>query len=121
MDQSCQQVLKQIDRMFKAGIKKFPECTKLRMSYGFFQLEQIHNNERAYEEFTHSSRLDTSFQQQFNIYRFKKIIRENLESREGSDADLIEMIRYENSVSLLEEGMILSAKLHKEFWTELKE
>jgi len=64
--------------MFKNGIKKFPDCTKLRMSYAFFQLEHIKNKERAYEEFTSASKLDPSFQQQFNIYRFKKIIRENL-------------------------------------------
>ena len=48
MDYSCQQVLKQVDRMFKSGIKKFPDCTKLRMSYGFFQLEHIRNKEKAY-------------------------------------------------------------------------
>lgn len=75
MDYSCQQVLKQVERMFKSGIKKFPDCTKLRMSYGFFQLEHMRNKEKAYEEFANSSKLDLSFQQQFNIYRFKKIIR----------------------------------------------
>lgn len=72
------------------------------MSYGFFQLEHMRNKEKAFEEFVNSSKLDPSFQQQFNIYRFKKIIRENLENREGSDADLIETIRFENYVSLLE-------------------
>lgn len=67
-----------------------------------------------------ASKLETTFQQQFNIYRFKKIIRENLEDREESDTDLIETIRFENHVSLLEEGMLRSAKLQKEFWSELK-
>ncbi len=33
----------------------------------------------------------------------------------------METIRLDNHVSLLEEAMILSAKLHKDFWTELKE
>lgn len=75
MEYSCQQVLKQVDLMFKSGIKKFPNCTKLRLSYAFFQLEQLKNKERAYEEFTNSAQLDPSFQQQFSIYRFKKIIR----------------------------------------------
>jgi protein involved in temperature-dependent protein secretion len=78
MDQGCQQVLKQVERMFKAGVKKFPQCTKLRISFAFFQLEHLKNKEKAYEEFSAASKLDPSFQQQFNIYRFKKIIRENL-------------------------------------------
>ena len=47
MAHSCQQVLKQVHRMFKAGIKKFPDCTKLRMSHAFFQLEQLKNKETA--------------------------------------------------------------------------
>lgn len=49
MDYSCQQMLKQIERMFRSGIKKFPECTKLRISFAFFQLEHLRNKERAYE------------------------------------------------------------------------
>jgi hypothetical protein len=68
--------------MFKTGIKKFPECTKLRLSFAFFHLEHMHNKKRAYEEFTESFNLDPSFEQQFNIYRFKKIIKENLEDRQ---------------------------------------
>ena len=48
MEQSCQMVFKQMERMFKGGVKKFPECTKLRVSYAFFQLEQMRNKERAY-------------------------------------------------------------------------
>jgi hypothetical protein len=121
MEQNCQMVFRQMERMFRAGVKKFPECTKLRLSYAFFQLEQMHNKEKAYEEFSAAARLETTFQQQFTIYRFKKIIRENLEERQEADSDLIETIRYENYVSLLEEAMVKSAKLQKEFWTELKE
>lgn len=121
MDYNCGQVLKQVERMFKSGIKKFPDCTKLRMSFSFFQLEHLHNKEKAYEQFTGATKLDPSFQQQFNIYRFKKIIRENLQDREETETDLVETIRFDNHVSLLEESMILSAKLHKQFWNELKE
>lgn len=41
-------MLKQVERMFKAGVKKFPECTKLRMSFAFFHLEHLKNKEKAY-------------------------------------------------------------------------
>ena len=44
-----------------------------------------------------------------------------MEEGDENDADLVETIRFENHVSLLEEAMLVSAKLHKEFWTELKE
>jgi hypothetical protein len=57
MEQSCQMVFKQMERMFRAGVKKFPECTRLRVSYAFFQLEQMRNKEKAYEEFSAASKL----------------------------------------------------------------
>lgn len=38
MDSLCEQLLLQIDRMFTAGLKKFPDCTKLRLSFAFFYL-----------------------------------------------------------------------------------
>lgn len=107
--------------MYKTGIKKFPECTNLRISYAFFHLERTKNKDKAYEEFAQASKTDPSFEQQFNIYRFRKIIRENLEDKEENNSDLIEMIRFDNHVSLCEEAMMKSAKLHKDFWTELKE
>lgn len=31
------------------------------------------------------------------------------------------MIRFDNHISLCEEAMLMSARLHKEFWAELKE
>jgi hypothetical protein len=101
MDFMCSQLLKQIDRMYKAGLKKFPDCTKLRLSYAFFYLEQMQNKKKAFEEFSETSQLEPSFDQQFNIYRFKKIIRENLEDRSENESDLVETIRFDNHVSLL--------------------
>lgn len=43
------------------------------------------------------------------------------EEDEENNTDLIEIIRFDNHVSLCEEAMLLSSRLHKEFWTELRE
>jgi hypothetical protein len=113
-----------IERMYKLGIKKYPDCTKLRLSFAFFQLERLKNKNRAYEEFSLALKTNPTFEEEFIIYRFKKIIRENLEEEnevEGNKTDLIEIIRFENHISLCEHAMIRSARLHKDFWTELKE
>lgn len=42
-------LLKKIEKMYKSGIKKFPYCTQLRLSYAFFNLERINNRNKAYE------------------------------------------------------------------------
>ena len=89
----------QVERMFLQGIKKYPECTKLRLSFAFFLMEKVKDNKRAYAQFTIAGDTDPSFGEQFIIYRFKKIIRENLESKDR-DADLIDIIRLDNYISL---------------------
>ena len=49
MESMCGQLIKKIDRMYRTGLKKFPESTKLRLSYAFFHLEQMQNKKKAYE------------------------------------------------------------------------
>jgi hypothetical protein len=64
--------------MYKLGVKKYPDCTKLRLSFAFFQLERLKNKNKAYEEFSLALKTNPTFEEEFIIYRFKKIIRENL-------------------------------------------
>lgn len=117
-----EKLLKQLERMYKLGIKKYPTCTRLRLSFAFFQLERLKNKNKAYEELTYAQKTDPTFEEEFIIYRFKKIIRENLENAgEDNTTDLIELIRFDNHISLCEEAMLQVARLHKEFWTQLKE
>lgn len=121
MDENCKLLVIQIERMYRQGIKKFPGCTKLHISFAFFYMERLHQNARAYEEFVMAERASPSFVEEFIIYRFKKIIKDNLEENKEEENDLIEVIRFDNHVSLCEEAMVQSAKLHKEFWSELSE
>jgi hypothetical protein len=81
-------------------------------------MEKMNNTKKSYEQFTKALKTDPSFGEQFIIYRFRKIIRENLEAKaeNGDKADLIDMIRFDNYISLCEEAMLLSARLHKDFW-----
>ena len=86
--------------MYKQGIKKFPNCTKLHISFALFYMERLHLNAKAYEEFVTAEKASPSFVDQFVIYRFKKIIKENLEENKEEENDLIEVIRFDNHVSL---------------------
>lgn len=61
--------------MYKEGVKKYPNCTKLRLSFAFFYMEKLQSNNKAYEEFSIAQDTEPSFGEQFIIYRFKKIIR----------------------------------------------
>jgi hypothetical protein len=48
MEDNCVQLLKQLERMYKIGIKKYPESTKLRISFAFFHLERTKNKNKAF-------------------------------------------------------------------------
>lgn len=65
--------------MFDYGIKKYPECTKLRLAFAFFYMEKYDNTVKAYENFSGAQKTEPSFGEQFIIYRFMKIISEKLE------------------------------------------
>ena len=43
-----EKLLRQLERMYKLGIKKYPTCTRLRLSFAFFQLERVKNKNKAY-------------------------------------------------------------------------
>ena len=75
LNDGCKMLIKQIERMYKTGIKKYPHCTKLCLSFAFFRLEKIKNKNKAYEDFTYALKTDPAFEEEFIIYRFKKIIK----------------------------------------------
>ena len=89
MDENCKLLIVQLERMYKQGIKKFPNCTKLHISFAFFYMEQLKQNAKAYEEFVKAEKASPSFIEEFIIYRFKKIIKEKLEESKEEESDLI--------------------------------
>ena len=62
MEETCQNLIKEIDRMFQNGLKKFPTCTKLRISYAFFLMERFKNKrEKSYLQFKIAEKTKPAF------------------------------------------------------------
>lgn len=96
-------LLKLIESLFKFGVKKYPQCTKLHLTFAFFYMEKLEKKSKAFEQFTRAINTNPSFGEQFIIYRFRKIITEKLEeNQEENDTDLIDLIRFDNYISLCE-------------------
>ena len=79
------------------------------------------NKNKAYEQLMLAEKGKPAFYEQFIIYRYQKIIKDNLDEAEESNADIVSLIAFDNHIQLCEEFMKLSANLHKEFWAELRE
>lgn len=113
-------MLTELDRMFLNGLKKFPNCTRLRLSYAFFLQERMKNKNKALEQLILAQKGKPAFYEQFIIYRYTKLLRE-FQGENNDNSDIVSVIALQNHMGLLEEYMKLSANLHKEFWAELKE
>ncbi|EGR30840.1 PAS domain S-box family protein [Ichthyophthirius multifiliis] len=125
MDDICNNLIKEIDRIYQNGLKKFPTCTKLRISYAFFLMERFQNKrEKCFQQLKIAEKTKPSFDEQFIIYRYKKILEENLDQigeNEENENDIVKLIAFDSHIQQCEEYMKLSAQMHKEFWAELKE
>lgn len=62
--------------MFRMAIQKFPNSGSLRILYAFFLIENLGKKEEALQELTYAESLKPTFQEQFIIFRHKKLIEE---------------------------------------------
>ncbi len=74
-----------IYRLYFYGTKKFKFYVKLRISYAFFLLERLKDKKKALEQLSIAYNQNPSFDEEFLIYRFKRIIEENLNSMEEKE------------------------------------
>lgn len=91
-------LLQHAEALYQTGISKFPNCTSLRISYAFFLLERLNKKQQANLELVNAEKYAPKFDEQFIIYRYKKLIEEN--SSEGSEhdenLDVVSNIAYKN-------------------------
>jgi hypothetical protein len=84
--------------LFQNGISRFPNCSYLRIFYSLFLLDKMKNKRQALIELTNAGMYNPRFDEQFIIYRYKKIIEESsseIEEGEGN-MDIVSNIAYQN-------------------------
>jgi len=88
--------------IFQLGISKFPYCTSLRMSYAFFLVERLDNRVKSLMELKTAENYSPSFEEQFIIYRLKKLFEEQQsgesvdEEDDSENLDIVSNIAYKN-------------------------
>jgi len=111
-------------KMYSQGIKKFPNNTSLRIAYAFFLLEKMQSKQQALQELTSAEQNKPPFDEQFVIFRYKKIIEDEIaESQaEGQGGlDVVSESAFQNHMRQLQANIEKSALLHMEFWSQLSE
>ena len=91
-------LMQHAEPLYQSGISKFPNCTSLRISYAFFLLERLNKKQQANIELVNAEKYSPKFDEQFIIYRYKKLIEE--QSTEVGEAeenlDVVSNIAYKN-------------------------
>ncbi len=91
-------LLQHAEALYQNEISKFPNCTSLRISYAFFLLERLNKKQQANIELINAEKYLPKFEEQFIIYRYKKILEE--QSSEVGDSeenlDVVSSIAYKN-------------------------
>ncbi len=91
-------LLQHAESLYQIGISKFPNCTSLRISYASFLLERLKKKQQANVELSNAEKYSLKFDEQFIVYRYKKLIEEN--STEGEEQnenlDVVSNIAYKN-------------------------
>ncbi|KAL4452981.1 hypothetical protein ABPG73_000907 [Tetrahymena malaccensis] len=126
IEEVIKNLIRELGRFYQNGLRKFPTCTKLRLSYAFFLLERLKKKEDALAQFKISLTTKPTFDEQFIIYRYIEMISQSSEEVEDEEedeeeTDVVKKIEFESHLSQFEEYVKLAAIKHKEFWANLKE
>lgn len=131
-DSNEQLLLEHARNMYKVGISKFPTCTSLKIQFSFF-LMGIRKKNEAINELVTASHYNPPFDEQFIIFRYKKMAEDYGDAALSGDShggggnaggggmDVIAKFAYESSLRLCSQHIERSAALHLEFWNALRE
>jgi hypothetical protein len=109
------------ETLYQNAISKFPNCTALRISYAFFLLEKINKKSQANLELMNTEKYNPRFDEQFIIYRYKKLIEEQSNDVNESDEnmDIVSNIAYKNHFNQFKNCIAKASTLYMDFWSLL--
>lgn len=120
-----QKLMEHALELFKKALIRFPKCTFLRVQCALFLLEKIKNKSWALRQLLKAEKRSPSFTEQFLIYRFKRVIEEEMvessEHNPGANLDIVSALAYQNHRQHWESYMEAAAQLHTKFWEYLSE
>ncbi len=113
-------------QIYTQGMKKFSGNTTLRIAYAFFLLDKMHSKQQALQELIDVEQKNPSLDEQFIIYRYKKIIEDDIaesqqNEQKGGGLDVVNEMSFQNLLRMCQAYIEAAALLHLEFWSQLSE
>jgi len=111
-------------KTYTDAVMKFPKDVALRISYAFFLLEKMHSLQQALQELNAAETNGPSFDEEFIIFRYKKIIEDEIaESKNENQGglDLVTESTFQNHLRQFQANIEKATLLYMEFWSQLTE
>ncbi len=114
-------LLQHCENIFQNYISKFPLEIKLRIFYSNFLIERLNKKKQASNELKNAENYQMSFEEEFILFRYKKILEEYIpkEGEEEGDLDAISNLEYSNYYKSFRNSIIKVSSLYIDFWTLL--
>lgn len=116
-------LLNHTKKLLEKSIKMFPLCTIIRIHYSHFLLDQMGNKREAMKELNECIKFKPSLDQQFMVYRYKRLIGDSLieGGKESGGYEYISAMNYESAFKKCKNNIEKVSLLHFEFWNHLLE
>ncbi|CAD8178352.1 unnamed protein product [Paramecium pentaurelia] len=122
-----QQIVLLVNQTYLEGLEQFPECADLKISYAYFLLDKMQLKQQALNQLNLAENCDPSFDQQFFIYRYKRIIEEQIQKQQQSNNNnkkKLDIVTEKNLKSEIKNIHYLiedSCMEYLYFWSQLQE
>ncbi|CAD8126295.1 unnamed protein product [Paramecium sonneborni] len=106
------------------NIKKFPNEITLRIRYAFFLLDNMKQRQQAINEFIQAETLSPSLDNDFIIFRYKKIIEEEINTVQNEsfgNLDIASELAFQNNMKQFQNNIERATLMHMDFWSQLQE
>ena len=126
-DEVIERLIGALDRLFIHGVRKFKRSVQIRISYAFFLIERMDSRKKALEELSIAECLAPKFEDQFLIFRYKRIIEDNLPESSGGggaeksegEMDIVGLIAFETHLKTCVSLVLQIADAQRLFWSQL--
>ena len=121
-----------IANTYSKEISKYPNNTSLRIAYSMFLFERKNDKALAYQQFDFAEKYSPAFDEEFIIYRYKRMIKDeneilysskinksDEENLEEEELDVVSSIVYDSHFRLCLYNIKKSTELYINFWEKI--
>lgn len=110
-------------KLMERSLRKFPTCVALRIGYSNFLLDHMGNKREAMRELHECAKQSPTFDQQFIVHRYKKLIGDSLleNGKDQGGFEYLSAMNFDSHYRKCKGDIERTSMLYFELWNHLQE